>query len=463
MMDVALLIVAILLCLAVSFFYSGSETAIISVNKYRLRGLREQGDAASGRVLSLLANTPRLLLVVLICNNLVNVLMALFAKAAVERGWPELTQRRALDVVPWSDLAGILILTPVLVVFGEILPKMLFRANADRFIYGIRPLMIASDLALRPIVLAMERFTSIVLSPIIEQRTRALRNLTRKDVLDLISPEDKPEERAEETTEADETVSPIGRHAVEAAAGEEAPWQESADERRMVQNIIQLQETMARDIMTPLVELVAVPLGRTDMEGFKNLARRSGFSRYPVYPDRIVNLIGYIDLYRVLHDTRPEAKLEDFVETPHYVPETKRVDDLLQEFLKLRINNAIVVDEYGGCLGWISREDILEEIVGELEDELDEPLRRIQESADGSWLIEGRVEIDDVNDALGTDFPDEDWDTVGGLVLAAMGRIPKEGDSVLVEGGWRATVVAMERHRIALVRLAPEKQAGKDP
>ena len=114
----------------------------------------------------------------------------------------------------------------------------------------------------------------------------------------------------------------------------------------MIHNIMQLQETRAYQIMTPLVDLVAVQLGRMDIEGFKQMARETGYSRFPVYRDKIVNLIGYIDVFRVLRESTEARPLEDFVERPHFVPETKRVDDLLQEFLHLRIKNALVVDEY---------------------------------------------------------------------------------------------------------------------
>ena len=139
------------------------------------------------------------------------------------------------------------------------------------------------------------------------------------------------------------------------------------------------------------------------------------------------------------------------------MPETKRVDDLLQEFLRLRIKNAVVVDEYGGCSGWISREDMLEEIVGELEDELDEPSRQITEEADGSYLVEGRMEIDALNHVLETEFSDEEWETLGGLILAEMGRIPAVGDMVTI-GEWRATVAGMNGLQISKVRLARMKE-----
>jgi magnesium and cobalt transporter len=179
----------------------------------------------------------------------------------------------------------------------------------------------------------------------------------------------------------------------------------------------------------------------------------------PVYRDRIVHLIGHIDIFRVLREHDGHQPLADFVERPYYVPETKRVDDLLQEFLDLRVKNAIVVDEHGGCSGWISREDILEEIVGELEDELDEPKMPLVATAPGVYVIDGQMEIDPLNKALGAKFGEEDWETLAGLLLDAMGRIPKPGDEVTIDG-WRARVMEMDGQRIARVELREPSSDG---
>jgi CBS domain containing-hemolysin-like protein len=274
-------------------------------------------------------------------------------------------------------------------------------------------------------------------------------------VINLISPEEHEngEEAADENRETPPTPAEVlGRTMARQARQELDRLTENTDERRMIHNIIELQDTRVYEIMTPLVDLVAVPLGRMDLEGFKLLAHKTGYSRFPVYREKITNLIGYVDVFRVLREANGHHRLEDFLERPYYVPETKRLDDLLQEILRHRVKNVIVVDEYGGCSGWISREDILEEIVGELEDELDEPSRQITETADGVFLVEGRMEIDALNNVLETAFTEDEWETLAGLLLNEMGRIPSVGDEVSI-GDWRATVVAMTGHRIDKVRL----------
>jgi CBS domain containing-hemolysin-like protein len=458
MLGLMLLIVAIFLCLALSFFFSGSETAVISVNRYRLRSLHEQGDPRAGRLLALLDNTQRLLIMALIGANLANVLAALLFKMLLEMGIAG-TNERALGLIRWSELLSLLLLTPVLIIFAEILPKALFRAHADRLARTLRPVYVACLWLLHPAIWVMERIARLMLGTLAEARSQAMRRLTRQDVIQLLKPEERP---AESTAGGGSGETPLATAAREAMpAGlkerkERAP--EESGERRMVENILKLNQTMAEEIMTPLVDLVAVQLGQIDLDALRQMAIGSGYSRFPVYRERIVHIVGFIDIYRVLREDDGSQTILDFIERPHYVPETKRVDDLLQEFLRLRIKNAVVVDEYGGCSGWISREDIIEEIVGELQDELDEPLAPVQRTAEDVYQADGRVEIDVLNGALGTAFPEANWETLAGLVLNEMGRLPREGDEVTIDG-WRAKVLAMDRLRIATVELRRQDAA----
>ena len=453
-MTIVLAVLAIICCLALSFFFSGSETAVISVNRFRLRGLHEQGDADAGRLLAMLENTQRLLVMILVGTNLVNVLAALFFKMLIADGWPEWADRTALGPVRWSEMLSLVVLTPVLIVFAEILPKALFRAHADRMIGPLSPAFRVCLALFKPVIVLIEWLARGVLSLVSEQRSRAVRELTRRDVLNLIQTEERtePEEPSDESEEPRQGGATLGKAIAREMADEEDRLNEETDERRLIQNILELHETRAYEIMTPLAELIAVNLNRVDLAGFRALARESGYSRFPVYRDRIVNLIGTIDVFRVLHGGDALKRLEDYVEPAYFVPETKRVDDLLLEFLGRRAKNAIVVDEYGGCCGWISREDILEEIVGEFEDELDEPRLQIVEKDEGVYQVWGRTEMDVVNEELGAEFSDDEWKTLAGLVLAQMGRIPSVGDEVTI-GRWRARVMRMNGHRIDEVEL----------
>jgi putative hemolysin len=455
-----LIVISILVCLVFSFFFSGSETGIISVNRYRLRGLADQGEPQAVDLLDLLDQKQRLLIMTLLGTNLANVLTALFFKKFIVDHWPDLSGKTVVGIFQASEILSLLILTPVIIILAEILPKAIFRAHADRLLEVLKPLY---SLFLRifwlPVTL-IEKFAGLVPASLIEQRTSLARRLTREDVINLVNTDENgsqinPDQVPESSSEKhDSRETPAGLHTQNVMEDMDGLVSVAADERRMVQNILELDSTCAREIMIPLVDLVAIQLGRVDLEGFKAIAQASGYTRFPVYRDRIVEFIGYIDIFNMLRNEKKGDRLEDFVEYACYVPETMKVDDLLQEFLSKRIRNVIVVDEYGGCSGWIAREDILEEIVGELEDELDAPMPQIQEISRGIFVVDGRVEIDTVNEALNTSFEQDDCETISGLVMVETGRMPVEGDK-FITGEWEFTVLEMDGHRVSRVRISP--------
>jgi CBS domain containing-hemolysin-like protein len=238
------------------------------------------------------------------------------------------------------------------------------------------------------------------------------------------------------------------------------PRVDETSERQMIARIFGLEKTLVKEVMRPLVDVVAVRLGYLSIEGFIDLVRRTGYSRLPVFSDRIVDMIGYVDVYKVLAAGWEGKALEDFVEEAYYVPETKPVDDLLHEFLLRKVRVAIVIDEFGGCSGWITLEDLLEEIVGEIHDEYDRDRKEIIEREDGSYLINGKMDIDDLNERLELDIKKEDFETVGGYVYHKLGRVPKSGDKLYGEG-FTIQVDSMERHKILHVVLTRTKDKKK--
>lgn len=453
MASAAIALIALLLSLMVSFFYSGSETAVVSANRYRLAHLRKEGNPAAERTLAMLSRSPRLLSTVLIGTNLGNVFAVLLFNYLLEQFWDQ-ANTTAFGYVHWSEVISLCVFTPILVIFAEILPKALFRARADAWIIPLRPLLTFSIRLFLPVIVILEGLVYLVLMPLGGGAKAPRRHLTRGDLIMMLHGTGQADELDELEEEAG--VEPAGPRAQgkngNAGAGEQPDLYREPDERRLIQNIIALEQTYAREIMQPLVELEAIRLRTTTVEAFKEQARRSGYSRFPVFKDRIVNLIGYVDIYDVIRDTQERKSLEDFVHPAYYVPETKRLDDLLQEFLLLRINNAIVVDEYGGCCGWITREDIIEEIVGELDDELDEPSRQIREIDGGVYQVDGRIDIEEINEMFSFELDDTDIDTLAGFVVQQLDRIPRAGDSIDVDG-WRMSVLEMEGHRVARIEL----------
>ncbi|MDR5709577.1 MAG: hemolysin family protein [Armatimonadota bacterium] len=228
-----------------------------------------------------------------------------------------------------------------------------------------------------------------------------------------------------------------------------------AGEREMISSIFEFRETIVREIMVPRVDIRAVP-ARAKLMEIVDLLLQEGHSRYPVYRETIDQVVGVVyvkDLFRYIREGRTEITAEEIMRPAYFVPETKKVDELFREMRQNHIHLAIVVDEYGGTAGLVTIEDVLEEIVGEIRDEYDveelPPLVRVDES---TALVDARMLLEDVNEALGLTLPTDEVDTVGGLVYSRLGHVPAQGEEITVNG----VVIRVEElagHRIARVRI----------
>lgn len=227
-----------------------------------------------------------------------------------------------------------------------------------------------------------------------------------------------------------------------------------ADERRMIYSIFQFGDTLCREIMVPRIDLLALEV-RTPLSQAVNALIESGHSRVPVYDDVIDNVIGMLyakDLLRWQTNPEEKSSLRKFLRPAYYVPETKKVDELLGEMQAKGVHIAIVVDEFGGMAGLVTLEDIVEEIVGEIHDEYDQKEEvLVQRVNDDEYLFKARVSLDDFNDALGTGLVSDQTDTLGGILYAAMGRVPVVGDTLQVED-WLLTVEEVRGRRIGRIR-----------
>lgn len=227
----------------------------------------------------------------------------------------------------------------------------------------------------------------------------------------------------------------------------------------MIDKIFDLGETAAREVMVPLVEVVALAEDALPAEAIALIQER-GFSRLPVYRDRIDHVVGVVTAMDLLRDGAQANHVGALARPPYFVPETKRVDDLLREMQKSRIQLAVVVDEYGGSVGIITVEDIVEQIVGEIRDEHDRGPATIERLPDGSYRVAGRVGIEELNEALGWELPKADYETVAGLILAALHRIPRVGEELRVSQ-YHLTILEADERRVIAVRVAsPETRPG---
>jgi CBS domain containing-hemolysin-like protein len=234
-----------------------------------------------------------------------------------------------------------------------------------------------------------------------------------------------------------------------------------AEQEQMIHGVFEFPETLAREIMTPRPDIVALDLTAT-MEEVVAFLIEEGHSRIPVYEESLDNIVGVLlvkDLLPYMAGTKGEAfVLRELLREPYFVPDTKRISELLAEFRSKNVHLAIVLDEFGGTEGLVTLEDLLEEIVGEIYDEYDVAEPDFMVTPEGDVIIDGGASIDEVNERFGMDLSSEDFDTIGGYIFGALGRVPQNGDSIHVDGSGELRVEGTEERRVTAVRLIPARR-----
>jgi Mg2+/Co2+ transporter CorC len=252
----------------------------------------------------------------------------------------------------------------------------------------------------------------------------------------------------------------LGSPGAETSASPSEPPPGDRTEAQMIRAIQRLDRTLVREIMRPINHVTVVRLKDTPPKRLLDICRRTGFTRIPCYENQITNLIGYINVYDLLETDTLPADLREMVTQALFVPEVARVDMVLREMIGARQQVAIVFDEFGGTSGWLSREDILEEIIGEVGDEYERPRRSIVETKDG-FLADGETDLDDLKEEIGLDLPKRNCDTIAGYIYARLGRVPRRSEEI-DEKGWRIRIAGLDRHRIRKVRLFPPAVEGEE-
>ncbi|PLX87517.1 MAG: transporter [Desulfuromonas sp.] len=385
-------LLGLVLLLALSGFFSGSETALLALDRMRVKYLQQKQRPGADRLAELLESPERLLGAILVGNNLVNIAASVVATGLLVRHFGER-----------GELLTVLILTPILLIFSELCPKTYAAQNTEKM----------SFLVLRPILVILWLF-----SPVVRIVTLVSGLLTR--MIHGKKVETPP-------LSEDEIKSII-------QVGEESGVV-TAKQRRMLHSIFDLSETRVRDVMLPRTEVIGISRG-ADFQEALEIVRSSGHSRFPVYDESMDNIVGIIHSKDVLAfaDRSEQFSLLDSCRQPFFIPESKRVGILLQTFRKKREHLAIVVDEYGGVEGIVTLEDVVEEIVGEIHDEYDNEEVDFRRLGSRSFLADGAVSMRTVNRRFQLELPEEQVTTLAGYLLQLMGRIPQEGDSCEATG-----------------------------
>ena len=412
-------IIILLILLALSAFFSSNETALMSVNKIRLRSLADEGNKRAAMALDILeTQTPKLLSAILIGNNIVNISASSLATTL------------AYSFGGYMVSIVTVILTVLILIFGEITPKTIATLKAD-------------DLALtyaRPIYALMVVLTPVIY--IVGKLANGILFVLRVD----------PNAKRDTITEH-ELRSMVN-------VGQENGVIER-EEKQMIYNVFDFGDSAAKDVMIPRIDMTFIEVNSTYQE-LMDIFKEDMHTRFPVYEDNTDNVIGIINIKDLLlYPENEQFSIRKILREPYFTYEYKHTTDLMMEMRKASVNLAIVLDEYGSTAGLVTLEDLLEEIVGEIRDEYDEdeeePICEIQPGRE--YQVLGSAKLSDLNEALGTKLESEDYDSVGGYIIEQLDCLPREGESVTLEDGMRLVVEALDKNRIELVHIwLPERK-----
>ncbi len=390
-MDIITTIILVLLCLIVEGFFSGSEIALISVNRIRIKHKAEEGSN-SAQLIEHLLNTPEKIFgTTSVGTNL-----------AVVTGTAVITGFLMAQFGKRGDLYAVLIMSPLTLILGEIIPKALFQLKADQIsMKVIYPVRFALAI-FYPVVALIAYLTNLILRIIIGEKDVKEHFITREGIKQLVS---------------------IG------IGGRKIDLHIDIEEKRMIHKIFDIGSTTIDKCMVPLINVVAIDEGSTVDHAIKKV-EETAFSRIPVFRDKIYNIVGILNTFDLLGVPEDMIYIHDLIKPPYYVPTSKKVDDLLKELQHRDMHIAVVVDEYGGSIGIVTIEDLLEEIVGEIEDEYDSEEKLYETIPHGGYLIDANMEIDAINEKLRLGLPEGDYETLGGFIINLLERIPKAGEII---------------------------------
>ncbi|MBR0147881.1 MAG: HlyC/CorC family transporter [Lachnospiraceae bacterium] len=417
-MDAGPRLLILIILLLLSAFFSSAETAFTVVNQIQLQLLADDGNKKAKRALWILEHKTKMLSAVLIGNNIVNIsATALATKLTID----------ILGNVWVGVVTGIL--TVAVLIFGEIVPKSLAT------VFSLQ-LSQAYSLSIRVIMWLLTPFIKIV-------------EVVRSGVFNIMGVDAAKKLNAMTEDELKSLVD-VG---LEEGAIED-------DEFKMITNVFSLDDSLAKDIMIPRIDMVYVPLD-ADKDEVLSIYREYNYTRYPVFNDDKDTVIGTINVKDILslEDDDP-FHVGQIMREPHFTFEHKEVGTLLIEMRQEALSIIYVLDEYGSISGMVTLEDILEEIVGEIRDEFDhdekDPIIKLK--GEGEYLIDGTTNLDDVNETLGLSLNSEEYDSIAGYILEYLDRLPKSGEEIILEDGTRIVAVLVRRNRIEKVHLFMNNQ-----
>lgn len=384
--------ILLVICLMLSGFFSASETAFMTLSKIRIRKMVEDNVKGAITIEKLVKNPSKLLSAILIGNNAVNV------------GASALATSLAIDIYGNKGV-GIAtgVMTLLVLVFGEITPKSMAAQNSEKISLRFAKFVYAITIILNPIIVFLTRLTNL-LSKLLGGKVEGNQPfITEEELKTIVS-----------------------------VSHEEGLLE--GEERDMIYNVFEFGDSQVRDVMTTRTDMIAVEVDSSYWDVL-NIFKQEQFSRIPVYENTTDNIVGilYVKDLLFLEDNKEEFDLRKYMREPYFTYEFKPTTELFEEMRTNRVHMAIVLDEYGGTEGIVTIEDLIEEIVGDIEDEYDKQIEEIEVIKEDEYLVYGSIRIEEVNEMIGTSIESEDFDSIGGFVMGVLGRLPEAGEAIEYE------------------------------
>lgn len=412
-------LISILVLVILSAFFSSAETALTTVNRVRIRALEEEGNKSAARVNKILDNKSKMISTILIGNNIVNITASSLATTFAMR-----------ISVPVGIATGVL--TLVVLLCGEIVPKTWAMISSEKLSLLYSGVIYSLMKILTPVIFIVDMMSSFLL------------RLMRID----------PNAKGTTMTETELKTYVDVSH-------EDGVIE--SEEREMIYNVFDFSDALAKDIMIPRINMVTVKV-EASYEKVMDVFRESMYTRLPVYQEEKDNIIGFINIKDfILTEDPKNFQVRNILREALYTYEFKKISDLMYEMREKTTNVSFVLNEYGATVGMITLEDLLEEIVGEIRDEYDEDEEEfIQEVGERTYLVEGSMKLNDINDALHTELESEDYDSIGGIIIECLDRLPEDGEEVTLENGTKLTVQGIDQNRITKVLMVVPEPIEED-
>ena len=409
---IQLIILAVLILL--SALFSSAETSLTTSNKLKIQSLADQGSKRARILLKISEDSGKMLSAILIGNNLVNnaatalttsLIIQLFGNSAV------------------GIATGVI--TLLILIFGEISPKTLATIHSEKMALLYAPLIHFLMKIFTPVIFIVNKLSMGVLFLLRVNPDQKVNTMTEPELRTIV-----------DVSHEDGVIE--------------------SEEKEMIYNVFDMGDAKAKDIMVPRVHVTFADINSTYDELIE-IFREDKFTRLPIYEETTDNVVGTINMKDLLlynYNDKKEFHVRDILREAYFTYEYKSISELLVEMRQASINIAIVLDEYGETAGLITLEDLLEEIVGEIHDEYDENEEEfVRQINDREYIIEGSMNLDDLNDSLGLNLSSEDYDSLGGFIIEHLDRLPEQGDELTTDDGIRLVVEALQKNRVESVHL----------